>query len=214
KYFAGGQSGDPRALLCGLWFGGGEPALLSSVVAVVGPPAAQPQGRRHAGFGFHAPAARRWPAGGRGGGLHQTGTQALPASAFGGAGGGAPGGATMVATGQRRLREQRGGFFSGSMGEPAPPHSVARWAGRLGLLSAGLAGVVGAVAPALRGGGATEPTHPAPAAGRSGLDENPSAGNGSGRGDVSGHELAAATAPGVAPPSGGGKGSGRRQETN
>ena len=159
-------------------------------------------------------AARGRTAGRRGGGIYPAWTQALFASAFGRAGGGAAGGATVVAARQCLLRQQRHGVLFGFMGKSAAPHSLGRGAGRLRLLPAGTAGLVGTVTPALRGGGATEPTHPAAAARRLGLDPNRSDGNGSRRVDVSGPALATPTALGLDPPSGGGQRPAGRQKTD
>jgi hypothetical protein len=70
------------------------------------------------------------------GGLHQTRDQTLSASAPGGAGRGALGGAAVVAARQRQLRQQRHRVLSGPVGKPAQPHPAARRARRFRLLSA------------------------------------------------------------------------------
>jgi hypothetical protein len=113
-------------------------------------------------------------------GYTRVGLKPLFASAFGHAGGSALGGATVVAARQCFLWQQRHGVLFGFVGKFAQPHSLGRRAGRLRFLPAGTAGLVGTVTPALRGGGATEPAHPAASAQRLGLDPNRSAGDGSG----------------------------------
>jgi len=195
------QPVEPVAIPPGLCGSGGQPALLSSAVAVGDAPVAQSPGGLFVGLGLHSVVTRGRPAGGRAGRLHSRRHQTLPASAPSGVGGGQAGGAVLVAPGQLRLRQQRGEFRAGSAGQPARPPPPEGGARRLGLLLGRAARPLGTAGPALYRLRTTDHAHPVVDPARHGVDAHAGDRHRGRRGAPSGTELAlpAAAHPGAPP---------------